>query len=195
LSTTKIGNIKKNAIIESVIQIIGEKGISSVTHREVAKRTGVSLSSTTYYFKSREEMIESAYTELIQNSVDRHNDLIERLKTRKASLEEITAMYLTDMLGIKSQERIKIIAILELQLESARSGKYRKLLRKFRETNQSLLRMMLKKEYRDSNAVREVSMLLGGLVTEQLSTPWKNFKNDILNIVVKKYFDFTNLKI
>ncbi len=140
-------------------------------------------------------MIESAYTELIQNSVDRHNDLIERLKTRKASLEEITAMYLTDMLGIKSQERIKIIAILELQLESARSGKYRKLLRKFRETNQSLLRMMLKKEYRDSNAVREVSMLLGGLVTEQLSTPWKNFKNDILNIVVKKYFDFTNLKI
>lgn len=195
MRATRIGNIKKNAIIESVIQIIGEKGISSVTHREVAKRAGVSLSSTTYYFKSREEMIESAFTTLIQNTVDMHNNFIERLKTRKASLEEITAMYLTDMLGIKSQERIKIIAILELQLESARSGKYRKLLRKFRETNQSLLRMMLKKEYRDPNSVRKVSMLLGGLVTEQLSTPWKNFKNDILNIVVKKYFDFTDLKI
>ena len=47
----------KQKIIEATAQIILESGVQALTHREIAKRSGASLSSLTYHFESLNDLI------------------------------------------------------------------------------------------------------------------------------------------
>ena len=51
---------RREALLRSAIELLGETGARSVTHRAVAVRAGVALASTTYYFRSVHELIEEA---------------------------------------------------------------------------------------------------------------------------------------
>jgi DNA-binding transcriptional regulator YbjK len=46
--------------LRATIELLGETGVRSVTHRAVAERAGVPLASTTYYFGSVHELVEEA---------------------------------------------------------------------------------------------------------------------------------------
>lgn len=136
---------KKKAIIAAVIQIIGVKGVSAVTHRAVAKRAGVSLAATTYYFQSRDEMIESAFLTLIRDGIKTMSRFIEELKNSKTEKNAVFAKYLDEVIGEKSGNRINYIATLELLLESSRSNKYRSIISKYSKVHSNLLKMLLKR--------------------------------------------------
>ena len=51
---------RREALLRATIQLLGETGAKSVTHRAVAERAGVPLASTTYYFESVHQLIEEA---------------------------------------------------------------------------------------------------------------------------------------
>jgi len=51
---------RRQALLRAAIELLGETGVKSVTHRAVAERAGVPLASTTYYFRSVNELIEEA---------------------------------------------------------------------------------------------------------------------------------------
>lgn len=51
---------RREALLRATIELIGETGVRSVTHRAVAERAGVPLASTTYYFRSVHELVEEA---------------------------------------------------------------------------------------------------------------------------------------
>jgi DNA-binding transcriptional regulator YbjK len=51
---------RRDALLRATIELLGETGIRSVTHRAVAQRAGVPLASTTYYFRSVHELVEEA---------------------------------------------------------------------------------------------------------------------------------------
>jgi DNA-binding transcriptional regulator YbjK len=51
---------RREALLRAAIELLGETGVKSVTHRAVAERAGVPLASTTYYFRSVHEIIEEA---------------------------------------------------------------------------------------------------------------------------------------
>ncbi|MDZ7883769.1 MAG: TetR family transcriptional regulator [Mycobacterium sp.] len=48
-------------IVDAAIEVAGLKGIDALTHRAVAQAAGVSLSSTTYHYASREDIIAAAF--------------------------------------------------------------------------------------------------------------------------------------
>jgi TetR/AcrR family transcriptional regulator, regulator of biofilm formation and stress response len=48
------------AIVRAALEVVGERGIAALTHRAVAERAGVSLSSTTYHFASKAAIVEAA---------------------------------------------------------------------------------------------------------------------------------------
>ena len=62
----------RRRIIETSIRLIGERGVADLTHREVAAAAGLSLASTTYFFKSKNEIVIEAFREL-------HRRVFERL--------------------------------------------------------------------------------------------------------------------
>jgi DNA-binding transcriptional regulator YbjK len=51
---------RREALLRATIELLGETGAKSVTHRAVADRAGVPLASTTYYFRSVRELVEEA---------------------------------------------------------------------------------------------------------------------------------------
>ena len=51
---------RREALLRAAIELLGEAGAKSVTHRAVAERAGVAPASTTYYFRSVNELIEEA---------------------------------------------------------------------------------------------------------------------------------------
>jgi TetR/AcrR family transcriptional regulator, regulator of biofilm formation and stress response len=51
---------RRDALLRATIELLGESGAKSVTHRAVAERAGVPLASTTYYFRSVHQLIEEA---------------------------------------------------------------------------------------------------------------------------------------
>jgi len=51
---------RREALLRATIELLGETGARSVTHRAVAERAGVPLASTTYYFRSVHELVEEA---------------------------------------------------------------------------------------------------------------------------------------
>jgi DNA-binding transcriptional regulator YbjK len=184
---------KKKAIIGAVIQIIGGKGVSAVTHRAVAKRAGVSLAATTYYFKSRDEMIETAFVALIKEGIRSFNKFIEELKSNEADKNAVVEKYLDQAVGEKSTDRINYIAMLELLLESSRNNKYRSIIDKYWKVHVNLLKMLLKKECQDPYSIFIVQSLFQGLMSRQLVMPQKKFKNDMLKKITRRYFKLRDL--
>lgn len=71
---------RREALLRATIQLLGETGAKSVTHRAVAERAGVPLASTTYYFESVHQLIEEA--------------LKLHVAERVAELEQMAAMAL-----------------------------------------------------------------------------------------------------
>jgi DNA-binding transcriptional regulator YbjK len=51
---------RREALLRATIELLGETGVKSVTHRAVAERAGVPLASTTYYFASVYQLVEEA---------------------------------------------------------------------------------------------------------------------------------------
>ena len=55
------GEQTRTRILEAAMETIAELGLRGVTHREVARRAGVQLSLTTYYFCDIEELIRETF--------------------------------------------------------------------------------------------------------------------------------------
>jgi DNA-binding transcriptional regulator YbjK len=52
---------RREALLRATIELLGETGARSVTHRAVAERAALPLASTTYYFESVQQLIEEAF--------------------------------------------------------------------------------------------------------------------------------------
>jgi DNA-binding transcriptional regulator YbjK len=68
---------RREALLRSAIELLGETGARSVTHRAVAVRAGVPLASTTYYFRSVHELIEEALKLHVAERVAELEGLVE----------------------------------------------------------------------------------------------------------------------
>jgi len=55
------GDARLAQLHRAVLSLVAREGAPAVTHRAVAREAGVSLSATTYYFESKQEMIRSAF--------------------------------------------------------------------------------------------------------------------------------------
>ena len=54
------GARRRDAILQAALRVIAEQGVAAVTHRAVATEADVPPASTTYYFKSLDELLEGA---------------------------------------------------------------------------------------------------------------------------------------
>ncbi|HVP03210.1 MAG TPA: TetR family transcriptional regulator [Solirubrobacteraceae bacterium] len=109
------------AIVEATIRIIGRGGTAAVTHRAVAEEAGVSLSSTTYHFASKAEIVDAALRQVAANEIAR----VEATTTAALehvhdidSLVDLLTAWLDDQLA---DEWLVVRAGYELQLEAERS--------------------------------------------------------------------------
>ena len=63
----KRAEITREKICNAAIRLLGRGGGNAVTHRAVADLAGVSLASTTYHFKDKEELLRRSFEWLIEH--------------------------------------------------------------------------------------------------------------------------------
>jgi DNA-binding transcriptional regulator YbjK len=112
----------RDAIVAATVQIVGRDGVGAVTHRRVAELAGVSLSSTTWHFASKEDILEAALRHTARREIERVGEIAERIAAASpdgfdadAWARELAAWVLEQATG---RERETTVALYRLQLET-----------------------------------------------------------------------------
>jgi DNA-binding transcriptional regulator YbjK len=114
------------AIIEATIRLIGREGVDGITHRAVAHEAGVSLSSTTYHFASRDEIVSEALRHVAALEIERIARDAETLAEGHADVPSIAralAAWLAEQ--VHGDELLRVRAGYHLQLEAGRRPELR----------------------------------------------------------------------
>ena len=69
----------REAIVSATVRIVAREGVAAVTHRRVAAEAGVALSSTTWHFATKAEILEAALHWTARREVDGMRAIADRL--------------------------------------------------------------------------------------------------------------------
>jgi DNA-binding transcriptional regulator YbjK len=115
----------QESIVAATVAITAREGVAAVTHRAVAKEAGVSLSSTTWHFAAKADILEAALRWTAEREVGRIAAIAERLGDADfdpAAWAEELADWL---IGQVTTERDVVVALYRLQIELADSPRAR----------------------------------------------------------------------
>jgi DNA-binding transcriptional regulator YbjK len=109
------------AIVDATVRLIGMGGTAAVTHRAVAQEAGVSLSSTTYHFASKTDIVDAALRHVVSTEIERIRSSAEATAETVTDVESlIDAM--SDWFAEQLESDLLVVrAGYELQLETRRS--------------------------------------------------------------------------
>jgi len=107
----------REAIVSATVRIAAREGVAAVTHRRVAAEAHVSLSSTTWHFATKGDILEAALHWTAAREVARITDIADRLGDAGfdpgAWAEELSDWLIEQVTG----EREVAVALYRLQIE------------------------------------------------------------------------------
>ncbi|MDY6995964.1 MAG: TetR family transcriptional regulator [Actinomycetota bacterium] len=103
-AVTPKGERRRCALVSAAADLLCEGGFDAVRHRAVARRAGLPLASTTYYFSSLEDLIAKAVEHVGTLETQQLHERVELLPRRRRGAEAI-ADILVDLLVGDSPER------------------------------------------------------------------------------------------
>jgi DNA-binding transcriptional regulator YbjK len=105
----------RRSIVEATVRIVAREGVSGVTHRRVAAEAGVSLSSTTWHYATKADILEAALHSAADREVARMTGIADRLGDFDlVAWADALADWLLEQLG---PERDATVALYRLQAE------------------------------------------------------------------------------
>ncbi|GFM16031.1 TetR family transcriptional regulator [Mycobacterium sp. PO1] len=104
-AVTPKGERRRCALVSAAADLLCEGGFDAVRHRAVARRAGLPLASTTYYFSSLDDLIAKAVEYVGTQETQQLHDKVAMLSRRRRSAESI-ADILVDLLVGDSPERV-----------------------------------------------------------------------------------------
>lgn len=96
-AVTPKGERRRYALVSAAAELLCEGGFDAVRHRAVARRAGLPLASTTYYFSSLDDLIASAVAHIGMLEVAQLRAQVATLSRRRRSADK-TADLLVDLL-------------------------------------------------------------------------------------------------
>ncbi|MEX2253507.1 MAG: TetR family transcriptional regulator [Thermoleophilaceae bacterium] len=183
------GEDRREAILRATLALIGERGLDAVTHRSVAEAAGVPLAATTYYFESKEELLEQALMLAAREEAERIERLVSELAPLQASPEQ-WADALARTIAADLEQPGEQLALFELLLEAARRPALRKDVEQWREAFLRLAEIGLRSAGSEDpeTEARIVFSMTSGLVLGQLANPQDDFEDEILRPTIEHLF-------
>ena len=96
-AVTPKGERRRYALVSAAAELLAEGGFEAVRHRAVARRAGLPLASTTYYFSSLDDLIARAVEHIGMIEVAQLRSRVNALSRRRRG-PETTAEVLVDLL-------------------------------------------------------------------------------------------------
>lgn len=104
-AVTPKGERRRYALVSAAADLLCEGGFDAVRHRAVARRAGLPLASTTYYFSSLDDLIANAVEHVGSRETEQLRDRVAALSRRRRGAES-TADILVDLLVGDNPERV-----------------------------------------------------------------------------------------
>jgi TetR/AcrR family transcriptional regulator, regulator of biofilm formation and stress response len=114
------GAARREHILRATLELIGEHGTDSITHRAVAERAGLPLSATTYWFESKEQLLQETLLLANRQEVERLERLVLDLAPREFDVGEWARAVSEALASDLADDPIRHVAFTELALESTR---------------------------------------------------------------------------
>jgi DNA-binding transcriptional regulator YbjK len=175
---SKRRNPRRKDILEATLRLIGEGGVKSVTHRAVAQEANVSLASTTYYFDSKDALIEEALELMIARS-------IEDVRRYTTGPPEITRGELIDRIVGFADAQVNdpnafLLAQYELMLEAGRAEYLRPLARRWTIAYMDGFERVVRSAGLPERATEIITNFVEGALLNHVTTPTDNFLEERL---------------
>ncbi|MGI9007655.1 MAG: TetR/AcrR family transcriptional regulator [Streptosporangiaceae bacterium] len=176
-------NARRQVMLDAALRIVGEEGSAALTHRRIAERAGVSLSATTYYFSSKEDILEQALLLSADRELGELAAVHDRFDLAVIPLEE-WASQLAHVLAAETRgrRRTMLLAQFEMDLYAARRPALRKAVRELNARYAALIEPVLRRAgARDPVAgARFFVASVTGLLLEQAACPARDFARGVL---------------
>ena len=181
---------RRRAILDAAIRVIADGGVDSLTHRRVAAAATVPLGSTTYYFSSREELIQEAFRFYLDEAALLLDQLARSHRERSA---EGLVGYLLEVVRREFSDPGRVRAEYELIVAASRDPELARELEAWERTQIGLLAEWLEGlgARRPVDAARTVLHLMRGFELERLTrpdTPLEDLARR-LRVVVRAWID------
>ena len=147
-------------IARAAIDVVADRGVEGLTHRLVAARAGVPLGSTTYYFKSLDDLLAAAVAEAKSDSDARLSKWSDTLRSSSDLAAELTKL-LVGMTRGKSRARTMVEH--ELYIAAIRRPALQKL---SYEWDRSLFQVLI--EFIDPVTAEVLAMTTDGLALQSM---------------------------
>ncbi|MCW3038836.1 MAG: Transcriptional regulator, TetR [Solirubrobacterales bacterium] len=186
------GRERRDAIVDATLALLETEGLEAVTHRRVAEEAGVPLAATTYYFSSKEDLMQAAMTRLIEREAKIFGVIAEAVTTGGSmSVDEGVEAIIAYEHYLIREKRLSQFAEFELYLRVARtaadSDEVRLWPQAFREVAEAALSALgADNPRRDGHAL---VALIHGLVLHALTAPDPDvFAEEIMAPVLRSWF-------
>jgi TetR/AcrR family transcriptional regulator, regulator of biofilm formation and stress response len=107
----------QDAIVAATVTIVAGEGVAAVTHRRLAAEAGVALSSTTWHFAKKTDILMAALRWTAAHEVARIGEIAERLGDADFDPAAWSAELAEWLIGQVTTEREIAIALYRLQIE------------------------------------------------------------------------------
>ena len=170
--------------------MIGERGPDAVTHRAVAQRAGLPASATTYWFESKEQLLQEAFLLAAREEVARVEGVVIDLAPREldagAWAAAVAAALATDL----EDNPTRHVAFTELVLEGTRRPWLREEVGRWENAWLRLAEMGLR-AVGSTEPVADARLVVGaitGMMLGQLANPQPNFEDEVFRPALERLF-------
>jgi TetR/AcrR family transcriptional regulator, regulator of biofilm formation and stress response len=185
------GERRRDEILRATLRLIGARGVDAVTHRAVADEAGVPLSATTYYFASKEELLEQTFLLAAREETDRLEGLVLELAPLSLSAREWAAAVAAQLASDVREDPAKHVALFELALEAARIPPLREDLVSWQEAHIRLAETGCRAigSVDPPLDARVVVAAITGLMLEQLASGREDFGEAVMRPTLERLFE------
>jgi DNA-binding transcriptional regulator YbjK len=184
------GIARREAILRAAIELIGEQGPDALTHRAVADRAGLSLSATTYWFSSKDEIFREAVALAAGEEVERLERLVLELAPRHVTpaewARELSAALAADARRNPSQP----VAMYEFVLEASRNPDLREEVARWETAHLRLAEAGLRAvgSADPETDAHVVVAVVSGLMLGLLANPSPDFERHVMRPTLERLF-------
>ncbi len=184
------GEQRREEILRATLRVIGAHGADAVTHRAVAAEAGVPLSATTYYFESKEQLLQQTLLLAAREETERLERVVLDLAPRSLSVAE-WAEAVAAVVGTSVREDAATqVALFELGLESTRTPALRPELADWQAAHLRLAEMGCRAvgSVEPELDATLVVAAIAGLMLQQLTSDAPGFELEVLRPALERLF-------
>jgi DNA-binding transcriptional regulator YbjK len=147
-------------ISRAALEVVGDKGVEGLTHRAVAAVADVPLGSTTYHFKTLDDLLVAAIREAKQATDDELLDWSEAVRREGGDLAAALASYVLDML---THHWNRTVVEIELYMAALRRPRLLELSREWDESLRAVLA-----DHTDPETAKILAMTVDGVLVRAM---------------------------